>query len=203
VPNLYRRDEQGRITLVPGVGARYEPEARLLSGSVGLLSTPADYLRFAQMLLNGGTLDGRRVLGAASVAQMLRSQLPPGIGAASAAFVGQEGYAPALGGAVLVDSAPAELAGAEGVYRWRGDAGTFFWIDPRNDLVGLVWTQFVPARAYPLELDFQRLVYAAVRPRGRSARAPAGDVRALAARPRSPTAPGRVRAAERARGGRR
>ena len=63
---------------------------------------------------------------------------------------------------MLVDSTQTTLPGSPGIYRWWGYAGTFFWVDPKADLIGMVWTQFIPGRTYPFELDFQRLVYASL-----------------------------------------
>jgi CubicO group peptidase (beta-lactamase class C family) len=65
---------------------------------------------------------------------------------------------------VLVDSTLAVLPGPSGIYRWSGYVGTYFWIDPVNRMVAMVWTQFTPGRTYPLEQEFQRLVYDALRP---------------------------------------
>lgn len=142
----------------PSRDAMYLAESRLLLGDRGLLSTPGDYLRFAQMLLNGGELDGVRILQPETVALMVQNHLPPTI-LASPALVGQPGYGFGLGFAVLVHPAAAGLPGAAGIYRWWGAAGTFFWVDPHADLIGMVWTQVLPGRAYPLEQDFQSAVY--------------------------------------------
>jgi CubicO group peptidase (beta-lactamase class C family) len=63
---------------------------------------------------------------------------------------------------VLVDSTLTTLPGPPGIYRWSGYVGTYFWIDPRNDLVAMVWYQLSPGRLYPIEQEFQRLVYSAL-----------------------------------------
>jgi CubicO group peptidase (beta-lactamase class C family) len=140
------------------------PTARFFWASGGLLSTPGDYLRFAQMLLNGGELDGVRVLSRESVTEMTRNHLPPELTPIEGAQLVDSGYGQALAGVVLVDSTKAQLPGSQGIYRWSGYVGTYFWIDPKADLIGMVWTQFSPGRAYPLEQDFQRLVYGALIP---------------------------------------
>ena len=165
IPIAYSRAANGSLRppaqlLSPG----FLPAAKLLSGGGGLLSTPADYLRFAQMVLNGGELDGRRILNRETVASMMRNHLSPQLTPIESPIIGHSGYGYGLGGAVLVDSSRAGLPGNAGIYRWWGIAGTFFWIDPKADLIGMVWTQFIPGRAFPLEQDFQRLVYAALRP---------------------------------------
>lgn len=163
VPVLYSRGDDGLLREATGpLGEMYLPGARFFWGGGGLLSTPADYLRFAQMLLNRGELDGRRVLSRESVAQMLGNQLSAGLAPIAAAQMMDKGYGYGLGGSVLIDSALAELPGSAGIYRWSGYVGTYFWIDPAEDLVAMVWTQFTPGRTYPLEQEFQRLVYAAM-----------------------------------------
>lgn len=165
IPVLYSRGPTG--TLRPSaqlLTAQYLPTGRLLSGGAGLLSSAGDYLRFAQMLLNGGELDGRRILSSAGVATMMRNHLGPSLTPIVSPMVGHDGYGYGLGGAVLVDSAASHLPGSPGIYRWWGLMGTFFWIDPKADMVAMIWTQFNTGRVYPLEQDFQRLVYAAVSP---------------------------------------
>jgi CubicO group peptidase (beta-lactamase class C family) len=160
---LYSRGENGQLQVVRGgLLAMYEPEARFLWASGGLLSTPDDFLRFAQMLLNGGEIGGQRVLSQASVAEMMRNQLPPALTPVSGSPMMDEGYGQGLAGAVLVDSARATLPGSTGIYRWSGYVGTYFWIDPTHELIAMVWTQFTPGRTYRLEQDFQKLVYAAL-----------------------------------------
>ena len=174
-----RADMKGRIATLYSAGAdrrlqevtggnlllMYEPEAKFFWGSGGLLSTVDDYLRFAQMLLNGGELNGHRVLSTASVATMITNQLPAHLADAAGPPMVDAGYGYGLAGQVLVDSARSTLPGAPGIYRWSGYVGTYFWIDPVNRLVAMVWTQFSPGGRYPLEDDFQKLVYGAMIPR--------------------------------------
>ena len=159
---LYVRGPDGRLVANPGpLCGDSRPVAKILAGGAGLFSTPGDYLRFAQMLLNGGELDGKRVLKRETVAMMTRNQLPPAIARIPKNALGMEGYGQGFGGAVLVDSVAAGIPGAPGIYRWWGYAETYFWVDPKADLIALMWTQFVPGRP-ELPLAFQRLVYGAV-----------------------------------------
>src|SRR5690349_12595947 len=147
IPVLYSRASHGALRPAAQlVGSQYQSTAKLLSGGAGLLSSPADYLRFAQMLLNGGELDGRRVSSKGSAANMMRNQLPPALAPIVSPMVGHDGYGYGLGGAVLVDPAADHLPGSAGLYRWWGLMGTFFWIDPKEDLVAMVWTQFNTGR---------------------------------------------------------
>ena len=161
---LYARGKDGQLRVVTGgLMAMYEPNARFLWASGGLLSTPDDFMRFAQMLLNGGELGGVRVLSEHSVAEMMRHQLTPTQTAQARAAMLDDGYGFGLAGSVLLEpTSPVE--GAAGIYRWSGYVGTYFWIDPRNRLLAMVWTQLNPGRAYPLESEFQRLVYEALLP---------------------------------------
>jgi CubicO group peptidase (beta-lactamase class C family) len=148
--------------------AGYLPTGKLLGGGGGLLSTANDYLRFAQMLLNGGELDGVRILKRETIAMMTRNQLPPSIPLIeNPLLLVSPGYGFGLGFAVLVDSAKSGLPGNAGMYRWWGINNTYFWIDPKTDLIAMVLTQLSPGRPMPLEQDFQRLVYAAVQPPSR------------------------------------
>ena len=140
------------------LGAGYRDDGKVFAGGQGLLSTMPDYLRFAQMLLNGGELDGKRVLKRETVALMMRNQLPPTV------TVGlMRGHGFGYGGAVQVDSGAA-LPASPGTFRWSGYATTYFWIDPRTKMIGMVWAQLIPALGR-VEADFQRLVSAAARPR--------------------------------------
>jgi len=163
IPVLYGMGRDGRLEdQSASADVSYGPAGRMLSGGGGLLSTAADYLRFAQMILNGGVFEGRRVLSAESIAAMTTNQLPPPLVPLRDPIVGHAGYGHGLGGVVLLDPAADSLPGERGIYRWWGYAGTFFWIDAKADLVAMIWTQFMPGRANDLERDFQRLVYAAV-----------------------------------------
>lgn len=161
---LYHRAQDGRLEEVSadGLQAMFEPDAKFLWGSGGLLSVPDDYLRFAQMLMNSGELDGIRVLSRESVAQMSRNQLPDSLTPLRSRPSYERGYGYGLAMSVLVDSAQATLPAGIGTYRWSGYVGTYFWNDPRNELIAMVWTQLSPGRTYPLEQHFQRLVYAAL-----------------------------------------
>jgi CubicO group peptidase (beta-lactamase class C family) len=138
-----------------------------LSGGGGLVSTAADYLRFAHMLLNGGELDGARVLGRKTVEYMTTNHLPTGGDLAS---MGQrvfsettyEGIGFGLGFSVMLDPARAAVVGTVGEYAWGGAASTMFWIDPREELVGLLLTQLIPSSTYPLRREMKALTYQAL-----------------------------------------
>ena len=160
----YSRGADGKLqAMSPLLWPEYTAEGRLLSGGGGLLSTAGDYLRFAQMLLNGGELDGHRVLKRETVALMMQNHLPPGLTPITITRdwpPGRSGFG--YGGAVRVDSDSA-VPGSPGMFRWAGYGTTFFWIDPKADLIAMVWTQYLPVTEHwSLDAQFQRLVYAAV-----------------------------------------
>ena len=166
--------------------AMFEPDARFLWGSGGLLSTPDDYLRFAHMLLNGGAFGDVRILRPETVALMTHNTLPPELTPVSYGSVSDSTYGFGLAVAVRVDSAraarpalaspgappPGGCAQAQnhrcagpgpvGIFRWSGYLGTYFWVDPVHDLIAMVWTQLSPGSRVPLERTFQELVYSAL-----------------------------------------
>jgi CubicO group peptidase (beta-lactamase class C family) len=111
---------------------------RLPSGGGGLYSTAADYFRFAQMLLNGGQLDGKRLLKSSTV-EMMRTNILSEQVLNSKSGIGQAVFSPAQGFgydvAVVMDPAAAKRQVGKGSYWWWGAAGTWFWIDPTNDVV--------------------------------------------------------------------
>ncbi len=125
----------------------------LSSGGAGLASTAHDYARFTQMLLNGGELDGVRVLGRKTIELMTTDHLGdvPGPGT---------GYGFGLGFAVkeAVNGAPTSLD----TYWWEGLYGTSFWIDPKEDLIGIFMVQIYPNRSIDFKAQFQQLVYQAL-----------------------------------------
>ena len=161
---IYLRGPDGKLVAqTPLLTPDYTTPGELLSGGGGLLSTPDDYLRFAQMLLNGGELDGTRVLKRETVALMLQNHVPDAwvpLNIAEGWQIGRSGFG--YGGAVRMDSDPA-VPGSAGTFRWAGYGSTFFWVDPKANLIGMVWTQYMPVMEYwALDGDFQRLVYAAL-----------------------------------------
>jgi CubicO group peptidase (beta-lactamase class C family) len=131
----------------------------LLEGAVGLVSTVPDFLRFAEMLANGGELGGVRILRAVTVDMMTRNGLSPQI---MSNRRGGTGWSLA-NVSVLVDPAPNSGARA-GEYRWDGSAGTEFWVDPvsRTSLVTMWQSQ--PANPDQLRQRITAAVREAIRP---------------------------------------
>lgn len=139
----------------------YERFATHPFGTLGLWSTASDYARFAQMLLNGGELDGVRILGSKTVKLMASNHLPAGIaqGGEPGTMAPGEGYG--LGVSVLLDPAAAGNLGSPGAFGWSGAATTWFTIDPEEQLVAVLMAQQFPYDERLLS-EFQTLVYQAI-----------------------------------------
>ena len=116
------------------------------SGGGGLVSTAADYMRFSQMLLNGGELDGVRILGKKTVELMRYPHHDDWFG---------------LGFAVVTDKEPPNILESVGNFSWGGAAATTFWIDPQEELIGLLMTQLLNNR-FPFQQQFKVLTYQAL-----------------------------------------
>ena len=151
----YYLSQNGQLSSEPN--AQYLQKPTLLSGGGGLVSTAGDYLRFAQMHLNGGTLDGVRILSEEAVDLMRSNQLPEGI-TGLGGFM-DPGNTFGLDFAIVDDSTKA-FGQNEGVYWWFGIAGTWFWIDPEANLIfiGMIQTKNVP-QAIGLHRQSKRLIY--------------------------------------------
>ena len=133
-----------------GVKARYE------SGGGGLVGTMSDYLRFTLMLANGGALDGSRILGKQTLAFMTadhtgagRPGRPPGLGFG-------------LGFEVRTRTGDADIMGSPGEYGWAGNAGTLFWIDPKEELIAIYMVQVNDFDRIMLRNQFRSMVQAAI-----------------------------------------
>ncbi|MFZ3129136.1 MAG: serine hydrolase domain-containing protein [Rhodoferax sp.] len=136
---------------------------RMEAGGSGLASTSADYARFLQCLLNGGELDGQRILSPATVRYMTADHLGQ-IGVHRAGRSGEllpPGYGFGLGFAVRTEEGVAGQAGSKGLYYWGGIAGTTFFVDPAKDFFALMMIQAPNQRDYYRPL-FRNLVYAAL-----------------------------------------
>ena len=164
---LTTRDADGRRVLADTPTAR-EPGVRLRaydSGAGGLYSTATDYLRFARMLAEGGTLDGVRLLREDTVTRMMSDQLA-GFDPPVPAPEPGEGFG--LGGYVVTDTAKSARPGSHGQFGWSGAASTYFTIDRSRGLVILLLSQHLPTEDAPslpkLAAPFYRAVYSAVSP---------------------------------------
>jgi len=129
------------------------------SGGGGLVSTTMDYARFCQMLLNGGTLDGVRIIGRKTLELMGSDHLAPGVKIQGTLV--QPGHSFGLGFGVRTQEGIASFMGSPGQFFWSGMGGTFFWIDPKEDLFAIFMSQGPGQRVYTRTL-VRNLVYAAV-----------------------------------------
>jgi CubicO group peptidase (beta-lactamase class C family) len=146
-----------------------EPTAKpaILSGGGGMLSTAGDYARFSQMLLNGGELDGARILSRKTVELMTSDQLPPTtdrhtpVALALGAFgpTPEMGTSFGLGFAVRTAAGRNPLPGSIGDFSWGGIAGTLFWVDPKENLVAVLMTQIPQGSLGPYWRQTRTAVY--------------------------------------------
>ena len=155
--------QDGALQLVDSpADGEYTRTPAWLSGGGGLTSTASDYIRFAQMLLQDGRLGETQILAPETVRMMRANRLPEALAPIQLGAYLSPGYGFGLGFAVVVDAESSPEPDNDGVFRWAGAANTFFWIDPADELIGMVWTQLNPFAAYDLEREFQTLVYAAL-----------------------------------------
>lgn len=137
------------------------------SGGGGLLSTAGDYLRFCKMLLAGGTLDGKRVIGSRTLDLMTRNHLPDGrdmsrFALGSFSETAYEGVGFGLGFANRLDPAANGSACSEGAYYWGGLASTLFWVDPSEELIVLFMTQLIPSSTFNFRGQLEAIIYGAL-----------------------------------------
>ncbi|MBI1923502.1 serine hydrolase [Candidatus Poribacteria bacterium] len=153
---LYRPKKEGDgIEVVADVPLGDGPNRFFPSGGGGLVSTASDYMRFCQMLLNGGELDGVRILGRKTVELMTMNHLPDDVDFGD----GDTGFG--LGFAVVLDVAKTGELASAGTYSWGGAAATTFWIDPQEELIGVLMTQLLN-NPHPFQREFRVLTYSAI-----------------------------------------
>lgn len=145
----------------PTTGEFSQPP-QLHSGGGGLISTASDYLQFTHLLLNNGRWNDTCLLGKKTVELMTANHLEPSLLPLKLGDNTIPGHGFGLGVAVLTDVAQSENLGSKGEYRWGGAATTAFWIDPQEELIGLLLTQFMPAGHYPIRNEFKTLVDQAI-----------------------------------------
>jgi CubicO group peptidase (beta-lactamase class C family) len=138
----------------PRIEGRYEP------GGGGMVSTVMDYARFLQMLVNGGRLDGKRILGPKTVAYMtsdhLGSVITPG-----PYYLPGPGFGFGLGFAVRKEAGVSPVEGSVGEYNWGGAGGTYFWVDPKEDMFVIYMMQSPSKRVYYRTI-LKNMVYSAI-----------------------------------------
>ncbi|MEO0881417.1 MAG: serine hydrolase domain-containing protein [Pseudomonadota bacterium] len=170
-PACYAKDAATGETVLydpGGDGTRlYASQPVQLNPGGGLVSTLDDYHRFARMLLNGGALDGNRLLSPKTIEYMTENHLPGGktilsMGDETFSEARMEGNGFGLLGSVMIDPIEAGQPGSMGSFAWGGLASTYFWVDPLEELIGIQMTQLIPSSTYPIRPQFQQLAYASI-----------------------------------------
>jgi CubicO group peptidase (beta-lactamase class C family) len=134
----------------------------LFSGGGGLVSTAMDYMRFLEMLRNGGALEGTRVLSPKTIELMTMDHLPAVVKDGAAANIGgASGSGFGLGFAVITDVPRSGVVGSRGEYSWSGAAGTLFWVDPVEDVAVVAMIQLMSS-TLPLRRELKTLTYSAI-----------------------------------------
>jgi CubicO group peptidase (beta-lactamase class C family) len=131
----------------------------LESGGGGLVSTASDYSRFCQMLVNGGTLDGQRIVGRKTLELLASDHLGPAVRIMTPVIA--PGHSFGLGFAVRMHAGMAVVAGSVGQFMWSGVAGTTFWIDPVEDMFAIFLSQ-APGQLLGMGPTFRGMVQAAI-----------------------------------------
>ena len=175
-----RDGQQGRLASCyqagAGGGFTLQDDARssafrapptFFSGGGGLVSTASDYARFARMLLNGGELDGARLIAPKTLRLMAANHLPGGqdLTRVSRSMFSESTYAGigfGLGFATVFDQPKTLVPCSPGEFYWGGMASTAFWIDPLEDVAVVFMTQLMPSSAYPIRRQLRTLVYSAL-----------------------------------------
>jgi CubicO group peptidase (beta-lactamase class C family) len=165
----YRRNASKKLALVDDPQrSGYRQQPSFLSGGGGLVSTATDYLRFCEMLLSGGELDGVRILGRKTVELMTANHLPGDGDLTSFAIpggygeVGFDGMGFGLTMAVAKAPAATQVIGSPGEYMWGGAASTIFWADPAENLAVVFMTQLLPSGTFNFRGQLKTLVYPAI-----------------------------------------
>ena len=135
--------------------------SKLFDGGSGLVSNIDDYSKFAEMLLNGGVLNGVRILSQASVDLMSMNHLSNEILSDGAAF-GLAGVGMGLTVGTIINPGIAGTYSAKGEFFWGGAASTIFWVDKKNNITATMMTQYMPSDKYPLREELKTLVYSSL-----------------------------------------
>lgn len=163
VAAVFAPDSNGiKVIMKPDTSNISKP-VKFLSGNGGLVSTASDYMIFSQMLLNKGEYNGVRLLGSKTVDLMTSNHLSDEI------MPNDDFFGPLLSGmgfgfgfAVIEDSTKSNITGSKGSYWWSGSGNTYFYIDPKEDLILILMSQFVPNFYYPVFKQLRVLGYQAI-----------------------------------------
>jgi CubicO group peptidase (beta-lactamase class C family) len=164
----YNAEPGGKLKLQDDAQkSAYLAPPKLLSGGGGLVGTAADYMRFATMLVNGGELDGARILAPKTVRLMASNHLPGGqdLTQLSRSLFSEStnaGVGFGLGFAVVFDPAQTLIPCSKGEFYWGGAASTAFWVDPLEKVTAVFMTQLLPSSTYPIRRELRTLAYSAL-----------------------------------------
>jgi CubicO group peptidase (beta-lactamase class C family) len=158
---------KGRVMYDRGAESAWSRAPKLLSGGGGLVSTALDYHRFNIMLLNGGELDGARILGRKTLDLMTQNHLP---GKSDLATMSKSLFSEAsnagtgfgLGFAITDDVAKTMVPGSKGEFYWGGMFSTAFFVDPVERVSMVFMTQLSPSSVYPIRRELKTMIYAAM-----------------------------------------
>ena len=157
---LYHPNDDGKIELTeaPDADSRYVREPHVyFSGGGGLVSTTADYYRFHQMMLNGGVLDGERIIGPRTVRLMTSNHIGD-----KEVWLRGAGYGFGIGYSVVTDIGQTAMPTSLGSYAWGGAYCTAFWVDPEDELIGILMTQVRPYTHLNIREDIRTMAYQAI-----------------------------------------
>jgi CubicO group peptidase (beta-lactamase class C family) len=165
--SCYERNLQKQMVLQDDCQDSRYLQRTFWSGGGGLLSTVQDYYRFCQMLLNGGSLDGQRIIGSRTLRFMTRNHLPGGVDMSQVATGSfsetvYEGVGFGLGFATKLDPVRNGSPGSRGSFFWGGLASTLFWVDPDEELVVVFLTQLIPSSTFNFRGQLESIIYAAL-----------------------------------------
>ncbi len=164
VTNYTTNPETGKLQAIdhPSTSA-YCKEVTLFSGGGGLASTTMDYLAFSKMLLNGGTLNGQTIIGSKTLELMTQDHCPDiSYSGNGPVVLPAMGHGFGLGFTMTTDLAASAALGSKGAYGWGGAAGTYFRIDPEEDMIYIMMMQLMPYNHLQAREKFQTLVYQAI-----------------------------------------
>jgi len=158
----YAPNGSGELRLIDDPAkSRYLTPAGLASGGGGLVSTARDYLRFLQMVLNGGELHGTRILKKKTVRLMTQNQLPKKIMPIRIGPIPRVGVGFGLGFSTRVSMGPWDPGGRVGEFGWGGAASTHYWVSPKDELVVVTMEQIMPY-SFMTEWAVKKLIYDAI-----------------------------------------
>ncbi len=165
---FHATDRKGGLTLQDDPAtSSFLSQPSFISGGGGLCSTSADYLTFCRALLNGGELDGVRLVSPKTLQLMASNHLPDGktlpeLSRSLFSEATYNGIGFGLGFSVTLDPAQTLIPGSRGEYAWGGAATTSFWIDPVEQLIAIFMTQVLPSTATPIRRELRTMIYSAI-----------------------------------------